>query len=103
MRLPPPEQWLYRVILVVVKTAISLPDETFDRASQCARDLGVSRSEFFTRAAQRYLDELDNQSLTNQIDDAITGLGAQAGDGDETVTMAVAVGQQLLAAVDDQW
>ena len=42
-----------------MKTAISLPDDTFDRASQRATELGMSRSEFFARAAQHYLDELD--------------------------------------------
>jgi metal-responsive CopG/Arc/MetJ family transcriptional regulator len=40
-----------------MKTAISVSDETFDRVSRTASDLGMSRSEFFTRAAQRYLDE----------------------------------------------
>ena len=54
----------------VVKTAISLSDETFDRVSRTAR----SRSEFFARAAQRYLDELDAASLTGQIDSALERL-----------------------------
>ena len=31
----------------------------------------MSRSEFFARAAQRYLDELDAESLTHQIDQAL--------------------------------
>jgi predicted DNA-binding protein len=51
-----------------MKTAISLSDETFERVSRTASYLGMSRSEFFARAAQRYLDELDNLSLTGQID-----------------------------------
>lgn len=82
-----------------MKTAISLPDETFDRASRRARDLGMSRSEFFTRAAQRYLDELDSQSLTLQIDSALEHLG----DSDEAEAAAVAVGHRVLDAVDDEW
>ncbi len=86
-----------------MKTAISLPDETFDRASRRARDLGMSRSEFFTRAAQRYLDELDSQSLTGQIDDALEHLGERLGDSDEGQAAAVAVGHRVLDAVDDEW
>lgn len=82
-----------------MKTAISLPDETFDRVSQRARDLGMSRSEFFTRAAQRYLDELDEQSLTGQIDGALACLHGA----DEAQAAAVGIGHRVLDAVDDEW
>jgi metal-responsive CopG/Arc/MetJ family transcriptional regulator len=82
-----------------VKTAISLPDETFDRASQRARDLGISRSEFFARAAQYYLDELDADSMTHQIDLALDQVGAtEASSAD-----AVAAGHRVLAGADDEW
>jgi len=80
-----------------MKTAISLPDETFDRVAQRARDLGMSRSEFFTRAAQRYLDDLDAQSLTG--DSALRHLHGT----DEAEAAAVAAGHRVLDAVDDEW
>ena len=54
-----------------VKTAISLPDDTFERATRRARELGMSRSEFFATAAVRYLAELDRTSLTGRIDEAL--------------------------------
>lgn len=82
-----------------MKTAISVPDETYHRASRRAGDLGMSRSEFFVRAAQRYLDELDAQSLTNQIDDALTRLD----EPDDATENAVALGRNLLAGTDDEW
>lgn len=82
-----------------MKTAISLPDETFDRASRRANDLGMSRSEFFARAAQRYLDELDSESLTGQIDSALAGLEGT----DEAEAAAVASGHHTLGAADDEW
>lgn len=82
-----------------MKTAISMPDETFKRASRRARALGMSRSEFFARAAQHYLDELDAQSLTGQIDDALTRLGAQ----DQSTKDAVVAGHRVLGAADDEW
>jgi metal-responsive CopG/Arc/MetJ family transcriptional regulator len=82
-----------------MKTAISLPDETFDRVAQRASDLGVSRSEFFARAAQRYLDELDAQSLTGQIDSALERVHGT----DEAEVVAVAIGHRVLEAVDDEW
>jgi hypothetical protein len=82
-----------------MKTAISVPDETFERASRRASDLGMSRSEFFARAAQHYLDELDRQSLTGQIDSALERLGGT----DEAEAAAVAVGHRVLDALDDEW
>jgi metal-responsive CopG/Arc/MetJ family transcriptional regulator len=57
-----------------MKTAISLPDETFERVEQAARRMGVSRSEFFARAAERWLDSLDDERTTDAINRAIAGL-----------------------------
>jgi len=56
-----------------VKTAISLSDETFQRVERAARQLGVSRSEFFARAAERWLDALDDDGLTDAINQALAG------------------------------
>ena len=82
-----------------MKTAISLPDETFERASRRASDLGLSRSEFFARAARHYLNELDAQSLTGRIDDALDRLDSR----DESTADAVAAGRRLLTDIDDEW
>jgi metal-responsive CopG/Arc/MetJ family transcriptional regulator len=79
-----------------VKTAISLPDDTFERATRQAAELGISRSEFFARATRRYLDELEAQSLTRQIDQALQTAGA-----DDSGTAAAAAGRRRLAAGDD--
>jgi metal-responsive CopG/Arc/MetJ family transcriptional regulator len=57
-----------------VKTAISLPDETFERVERAARHMGLSRSEFFARAAERWLDALDDARTTDAINRAIAGL-----------------------------
>jgi hypothetical protein len=54
-----------------VKTAISIPDETFARAEAHAAALGMSRSEFFTRAVRRYMERLEAESLTGRINAAI--------------------------------
>lgn len=57
-----------------MKTAISVPDSTFERVEIAAKRLGVSRSEFFARAAERWLDTLDDDGTTAAIDAAIAGL-----------------------------
>ena len=80
-----------------VKTAISLPDETFERVTRRAAGLGMSRSEFFARAAQRYLDELDAESLTTQIDSALQALDLP----DDEYEGAITVGRGVLGATDD--
>lgn len=82
-----------------MKTAISVPDDTFERASQRARDLGLSRSEFFARAARHYLDTLDAESTTRHIDAAL----AQFEASDDSAADAVTAGHRTLADVDDEW
>jgi metal-responsive CopG/Arc/MetJ family transcriptional regulator len=54
-----------------MKTAISLPDELFAETTRRAAELGISRSEFFSTAARRYLDELSRESLTDQINQVL--------------------------------
>jgi Ribbon-helix-helix protein, copG family len=81
-----------------VKTAISVPDDIFERAARQAAELGISRSEFFARAARRYLDELAAQSLTSQIDQAL-----QAPGDDDAGGAAAEAGRRLLAPRDNDW
>lgn len=79
-----------------MKTAISIPDETFEQVEVRAGRLGMSRSEFFTRAAQRYLRQLDDESLTADIDAAL-GLA----ETDDSGKVAAAAGRRVLATEDD--
>jgi len=81
-----------------MKTAISLPDDTFDRASRRAKALGMSRSEFFARAAVNYLDELDARSLTARMDAALHVIG----ETDESTDLAVNAGRRVLGD-SDEW
>ena len=81
----------------VMKTAISVPDETFTHAEERAAALGISRSEFFARAAECYLAHLDEESLTGPIDTAIELVGA-----DESNKPAVAAGHRHLARAEDE-
>jgi metal-responsive CopG/Arc/MetJ family transcriptional regulator len=61
-----------------MKTAISVPDETFRRVDERAAALGMSRSEFFARAAERYLSALDAESRVEAIDAALARSDARA-------------------------
>ena len=90
---------LYLVILADMKTAISIPDETFDRVEQRAKELGLNRSQFFTRAVQRYLDELERESLTERINAA---LGDSDGIDEDTAAF-IEYNKRRFAAMDDDW
>ncbi len=79
-----------------MKTAISLPEATFERATEKSKELGISRSEFFARAAEVYLDELAGHSLARQIDEALETAGT-----DESSSAAVTAGRRRLA--EDDW
>jgi len=81
-----------------MKTAISVPDETFQRAESRAHALGMSRSEFYSRAAARYLDELDAESVTGQIDAVVDGL-----DDDDSAAEAVRAGRRTAADMSGDW
>jgi predicted DNA-binding protein len=83
-----------------MKTAISVPDATFERVSRRAAALGMSRSKLFARAAERYLDQLDATSLTDQIDDVLQRVGQPH---DESAADAVTIGRQTLFVTDDDW
>ena len=72
------------------------PDEIFEQAAGQAAELGISRSEFFARAARRYLDELAAQSLTR-----IDRRCSQAGD--ETRALRQPRPPGTAGAGDDDW
>ncbi|SDM94307.1 ribbon-helix-helix protein, CopG family [Allokutzneria albata] len=82
-----------------MKTAISIPDETFAEVERAAKCLGVTRSEFYARAARYYLEHLEQESLTNEIDAALEVIG----DEDDSAAAAAGAGRRVLAQVDDEW
>jgi len=75
-----------------VKTAISIPEQVFERVRHHAERLGISRSEFFSRAAEMWADEMEGAELTEAIDAAVE----QAGDDDST-EFARRAAQRLVA------
>ena len=89
-----PRRGITRLYSAAMKTAISLPEDTFRRAERAARRLGMSRSEFFARAAERWLADLEDDATTEAIDRAIAGVG------DETAFTDAAAA--ALASAHDQ-
>lgn len=81
-----------------MKTAISVPDETFERVERAARKHGMNRSQFYATAADRYADELESADLTADIDAAVDVVNA-----DDSTRFAVAAGWRHLAESDGEW
>jgi metal-responsive CopG/Arc/MetJ family transcriptional regulator len=79
-----------------MKTAISVPEETFHEVERRASALGMSRSEFYTTAARHYIQELDAESLIGRIDAAVALAGT-----DESSQAAVRAGRRTLLDEDD--
>ena len=62
------------VILLDMKTAISIPDPVFKAAERLARRLGLSRSELYVRAVTDYLEEHKGQKVTELLDEIYEGI-----------------------------
>ena len=50
-----------------MKTAISLPDPVFEEAELLARQLGLSRSELYTKALKAYLKKYNRNQILNKL------------------------------------
>ena len=55
-----------------MKTAVSIPDETFDAAEKAADRLGVSRSRLYADAINQYLAGMASAAATRQLDAVYT-------------------------------
>ena len=71
-----------------MKTAISLPDSLFEAGDRLARRLGISRSELYARALERYLAGADDAEVTRLLD-------AVADDVDTTMDPGLAEAQRI--------
>ena len=52
---------------VATKTAISLPDSVFEEAEALAQQLGVSRSELYTKTLEAYLKKFDRTQILRKL------------------------------------
>ncbi len=52
-----------------MKTAISLPDPIFEEAEALAQQLGMSRSELYTKALKAYLKRYNRERMLSQLNE----------------------------------
>ncbi|MFV0433242.1 MAG: ribbon-helix-helix protein, CopG family [Leucobacter sp.] len=63
-----------------MKTAISIPDEDFERFERLAARQGMNRSEFYRTAAIRFADLLEEGSMLTAVADAVLEQTGQPAD-----------------------
>ena len=85
------------VILIAVKTAISIPNETFEAAEQYARRLGLSRSELYATAVAEYLARHRAAGIRERLD-AVYEIDDEAARLDAVMTHV-----QLDSAPGEDW
>ncbi len=59
----------YTGYTISVKTAVSLPDDLYDRAEQAAQQLGVNRSQLYARALTKYLQDIGPDPVTDRLNE----------------------------------
>ncbi|MGC5629447.1 ribbon-helix-helix domain-containing protein [Georgenia sp. Z1344] len=62
-----------------MKTAISIPDRDFERFERVAARHGMNRSQFFRRAAQRLVEELEGEAELTALADSVIERAGQPG------------------------
>jgi metal-responsive CopG/Arc/MetJ family transcriptional regulator len=61
-----------------MKTAISVPNEVFERAERLARRAGRSRSELYSAALREYVARHDPDAITEALNNTLEQLGDDA-------------------------
>ena len=60
------------VILVAMKTAVSLPEDLFRKADEVAGELGIPRSRLFAIALEQFLVNYRQQAVTERLNAVYT-------------------------------
>jgi predicted DNA-binding protein len=85
-----------------MKTAISVPNGVYEHVQSKSQELGMSRSQFFSEAAERYLRELEHDSLVSQVNEAVDlETALSTGESRQFVATGLASSQSRLAG--EQW
>ena len=61
-----------------MKTAVSVPDDIFQRADRLAHDTGRSRSEVYSAALREYVARHEPDEVTDALNRAVEQLGDEA-------------------------
>lgn len=63
-----------------MKTAISIPNDTFGKAEKVAKKLGLSRSELYAMAVESFVEPLLSDEITKVLDSIYTNEPSSIGN-----------------------
>jgi metal-responsive CopG/Arc/MetJ family transcriptional regulator len=58
-----------------MKTAISIPDDVFKKAEKLARRLGISRSQLYSQAVEKYVNKRRPEAITHAMNRVLDEVG----------------------------
>ena len=81
-----------------MKTAISIRDDIFEAAERVALDMGISRSELYSKAVELFVSRHENERVTERLD-AVYGEAGSSSALDGTLATL----QTLSLPTDEEW
>ena len=82
----------------IMKTAISIRDDIFEAAEQVALDMGISRSELYSKAVELFVARHENERVTERLDAVYGEAGSSSALDGTLVTL-----QTLSLPTDEEW
>jgi hypothetical protein len=64
-----------------MKTAVSIPDQVFAQAEKLSRELGVSRSQLYTRALSRLVADYREDEIVRRLNEVYANEGSKLDPG----------------------
>jgi predicted transcriptional regulator len=61
------DYWLYFCYTIIMKTAVSLPDQLYQEAEKTARSMGIPRSQLFARALEDFIALHKRENITEKL------------------------------------
>lgn len=77
-----------------MKTAVSVPNDVYERAERLARREKRSRSDVYSAALREYVDRHEPDEITEALDRTIADVGGETDD------FVAAAGRQLVESTD---
>ncbi len=81
-----------------MKTAISIRDDIFEAAERVALEMGISRSELYSKAVELFVSRHENERVTERLD-AVYGEAGSSSVLDGTLATL----QTLSLPTDEEW
>ena len=73
-----------------MKTAVSIPDDVFEKGEAVAKRLKMSRSELYARAVAAYADAHSSDAITESWNAALAGMNPEEREADLRIVRAAA-------------